>query len=50
MDFGPTFQLGDPLAFELASRFAQMIPKGFDRIFFTKSCSESVDPALKIAY
>ena len=28
MDFGPTFQLGHPLAFELASRLAPMMPKG----------------------
>lgn len=49
MDFGPTFQLGHPLAFELASRLALMMPKGLDRIFFTNSGSESVDTALKIA-
>lgn len=49
MDFGPTFQLGHPLAFELASRLAPMMPKGLDRIFFTNSGSESVDTALKIA-
>jgi beta-alanine--pyruvate transaminase len=49
MDFGPTFQLGHPLAFELASRLAPMMPEGLDRIFFTNSGSESVDTALKIA-
>lgn len=49
MDFGPTFQLGHPLAFELASRVAALMPKGLDRIFFTNSGSESVDTALKIA-
>lgn len=49
LDFGPTFQLGHPLAFELASRLAPMMPKGVDRIFFTNSGSESVDTALKIA-
>lgn len=49
MDFGPTFQLGHPLAFELASRLAQIMPQGVDRIFFTNSGSESVDTALKIA-
>jgi len=49
MDFGPTFQLGHPLAFELATRVAQLMPKGLDRIFFTNSGSESVDTALKIA-
>lgn len=49
MDFGPTFQLGHPLAFELASRVADLMPEGLDRIFFTNSGSESVDTALKIA-
>jgi beta-alanine--pyruvate transaminase len=49
MDFGPTFQLAHPLAFELATRLARLMPKGLDRIFFTNSGSESVDTALKIA-
>ena len=49
MDFGPTFQLAHPLAFELASRIAALMPEGLDRIFFTNSGSESVDTALKIA-
>ena len=49
MDFGPTFNLGHPLAFELAERVARIMPKGLDRIFFTNSGSESVDSALKIA-
>jgi beta-alanine--pyruvate transaminase len=49
MDFAPTFQLGHPLAFELASRLARILPEGLDRIFFTNSGSESVDTALKIA-
>ncbi|MDX2210461.1 MAG: aspartate aminotransferase family protein [Sphingopyxis sp.] len=49
MDFGPTFQLGHPLAFEFSSRLAALMPEGLDRIFFTNSGSESVDTALKIA-
>ncbi len=49
MDFGPTFNLGHPLAFELAERVARLMPQGLDRIFFTNSGSESVDSALKIA-
>ncbi|WBX83038.1 aspartate aminotransferase family protein [Sphingosinicella microcystinivorans] len=48
-DFGPTFQLGHPLAFELASKLGMIMPEGLDRIFFTNSGSESVDTALKIA-
>jgi beta-alanine--pyruvate transaminase len=49
LDYAPPFQLGHPLAFELASRVAAMMPEGLDRIFFTNSGSESVDTALKIA-
>jgi len=49
LDFAPTFQLGHPLVFELASRVAALMPDGLDRIFFTNSGSESVDTALKIA-
>jgi beta-alanine--pyruvate transaminase len=48
-DFAPVFQLGHPLAFELATRLARLMPEGLDRIFFTNSGSESVDTALKIA-
>ncbi|HMD29029.1 MAG TPA: aspartate aminotransferase family protein [Steroidobacteraceae bacterium] len=49
MDYAPTFQMGHPIAFELANRLAQIAPPGLDRIFFTNSGSESVDTALKIA-
>ena len=49
LDFAPTFQMGHPKAFELASRLAQITPQGMDRVFFTNSGSESVDTALKIA-
>jgi beta-alanine--pyruvate transaminase len=49
MEFAPTFQMGHPLAFELANRLALIAPPGMDRIFFTNSGSESVDTALKIA-
>jgi beta-alanine--pyruvate transaminase len=49
LDFAPVFQLGHPLAFELATRLARLMPEGLDRIFFTNSGSESVDTALKIA-
>jgi len=49
LDFGPTFQVGHPLVFELASRLAAIMPAPLDRIFFTNSGSESVDTALKIA-
>jgi beta-alanine--pyruvate transaminase len=49
MDFAPAFQMGHPLAFEAASKVAEIMPAGLDRIFFTNSGSESVDTALKIA-
>ena len=49
LDFAPPFQLGHPLAFELAARIAGLMPAGLDRVFFTNSGSESVDTALKIA-
>jgi beta-alanine--pyruvate transaminase len=49
MEFAPTFQMGHPLAFELATRLAEIAPPGLDRVFFTNSGSESVDTALKIA-
>jgi len=49
MDFGPTFQLGHPLAFDFANRVGELMPAGLDRVFFTNSGSEAVDSALKIA-
>jgi len=49
MEFAPTFQMGHPIAFELANRLAKIAPPGMDRVFFTNSGSESVDTALKIA-
>ncbi len=49
MDFAPTFQMGHPIAFEAASKLAEITPAGMNRIFFTNSGSESVDTALKMA-
>ncbi len=49
MEYAPTFQMGHPIAFELATRLARLAPPGLDRVFFTNSGSESVDTALKIA-
>ena len=49
LDYAPPFQMGHPLAFELAGRLADMLPTGIDKIFFGNSGSEAVDTALKIA-
>ncbi len=49
MEYAPAFQMGHPIAFELANRLAAIAPPSLDRIFFTNSGSESVDTALKIA-
>ena len=49
MDFAPTFQMGHPLAFELADRLKDFFPGDLNHLFFTNSGSESVDTALKIA-
>jgi beta-alanine--pyruvate transaminase len=35
MEYAPTFQMGHPLAFELANRLAAIAPPGMDRVFFT---------------
>jgi len=49
LDYAPAFQMGHPLAFELANRLTDMAPDPFKHAFFTNSGSESVDTALKIA-
>ena len=49
MEYAPPFQMGHPIAFELANALVEIAPPGLDRVFFTNSGSESVDTALKIA-
>ena len=49
LDFAPTFQMGHPLPFQLASRLAALLPGDLDHVFFTNSGSEAVDTALKMA-
>jgi beta-alanine--pyruvate transaminase len=49
MDFAPPFNMGHPMAFELAERLAGMLPAGLDRVFYVNSGSEAVDTALKMA-
>src|SRR3954465_9901629 len=50
MDFAPTFNMGHPIAFEFAERLAAGGPKGYRKVFFTSSGSESADTALKIPF
>lgn len=49
LDFGPSFQYGHPVAFELADRIRQMAPGNLDYVFFTNSGSESADTSTKMA-
>lgn len=49
MDYAPPFQMGHPLAFQLAKQLVGMLPDGVDRVFFGNSGSEAVDTSLKIA-
>ena len=49
LDYVPPFQMGNPKAFELASRIGDMLPGDLNHVFFCNSGSESVDTALKIA-
>ena len=49
MDYAPPFQMGHPLAFELAQQLSTMLPGDVDHVFFGNSGSEAVDTALKIA-
>ena len=49
MDYAPAFQLGHPLAFELANRIVELAPGKLDHVFFCNSGSEAVDTSLKIA-
>jgi beta-alanine--pyruvate transaminase len=49
LDYAPTFNLGHPVVFELASRLTSVLPAGLDHVFFCNSGSEAVDSALKIA-
>jgi beta-alanine--pyruvate transaminase len=49
LDFAPPFNMGHPLAFELAGRLVEIAPKGLNKVFYTNSGSESVETALKMA-
>lgn len=49
LDYAPAFQMGHPIAFELANRLIDISPKGMEHVFYTNSGSESVETALKMA-
>lgn len=49
LDYAPAFQMGHPIAFELANRVIEIAPKGMEHVFYTNSGSESVETALKLA-
>ena len=49
LDYAPAFQMGHPVAFELANRLIDIAPKGIEHVFYTNSGSESVETALKLA-
>ncbi|MGA1685400.1 MAG: aspartate aminotransferase family protein, partial [Gemmobacter sp.] len=49
LDYAPAFQMGHPIAFELANRIIDIAPEGMEHVFYTNSGSESVETALKLA-
>ena len=49
LDFAPSFQMGHPISFMLATELAKILPGDIDHVFFANSGSEAVDSALKIA-
>jgi beta-alanine--pyruvate transaminase len=49
LDYAPAFQMGHPVAFELANRLIDIAPRGMEHVFYTNSGSESVETALKLA-
>ena len=48
LDFAPSFQMGHPYSFMLATELAKLMPGDIDHVFFANSGSEAVDSALKI--
>ena len=49
LDFAPFFNMSHDIGFQAAERLVSMAPKGFDKVFFTNSGSESADTSMKIA-
>lgn len=48
-DYAPSFQMGHPGAFQLASKLAAILPEPINHVFFVNSGSEAIDTALKMA-
>lgn len=49
LDFAPGFQVGHPLAFQLAEKVSSLTPAGLDHVFFTNSGSDAADTSVKMA-
>jgi beta-alanine--pyruvate transaminase len=49
LDFAPSFYRGNPPAFLVAEKLADILPAGLDRVFLVNSGSEAVDTAIKMA-
>jgi len=49
LDYAPPFQMGHPMAFELARRLVTLAGNKFSQVFYVNSGSEAVDTALKMA-
>ena len=49
LDYSPAFQVGNPLAFEVANKVKSITPDGLDYVFLTNSGSDAVETALKMA-
>ena len=43
LDYGPAFNMGNPLQFELSQRLIDLAPDGFSKVFYCNSGSEAVD-------
>ena len=48
LDYTPHFNIAAPASFELASKLANIAPRGLNRVFFANSGSEAVDSSLKM--
>ncbi len=49
LDFSPSFQVGNDLAFKTANKVKELTPDGLDYVFFTNSGSDAADTSLKMA-